>query len=69
VLRERLNTRVLLPGNPEADQSARVFGLDQVDAAVVAASRQPAGTLMLRSGTLTPAELANEVLARQGRLT
>ncbi len=69
VLRERLNARVLLPGNPEADQSTRVFGLEQVDAAVVAASRQPAGTLMLRSDRLTPAELANEVLARQGRLT
>jgi predicted kinase len=68
VLRERINARVLLPDNPEADQSARVFGLDQVDAAVTAASRQPAGTLMLRSDMLTPAELANEVLARQGRL-
>src|SRR5579863_1333271 len=42
VLRERINARVLLPDNPEADQSARVFGLDQVDAAVAAASRQPA---------------------------
>src|SRR5579863_5227500 len=31
VLRERINARVLLPDNPQADQSARVFGLDQVD--------------------------------------
>ena len=31
---------------------------------VAAAARQPAGTLMLRSDRLTPAELADEVLAR-----
>jgi hypothetical protein len=66
VLRERLNARVLIPDNPEADQSARGFGLDQVDAAVAAAARQPGGTLMLRSDRLTPAELADEVLAAAG---
>jgi hypothetical protein len=31
---------------------------------VAAAARQPGGTLMLRSDRLTPAELADEVLAR-----
>lgn len=36
----------------------------ELDAAVDAAARQPAGTLMLRSDRLTPAELADEVLAR-----
>jgi predicted kinase len=66
VLRERLNARVLFPGNPEGDQAARGFGLDQVDAAVAAATRQPAGTLLLRSDRLTPAELADEVLATAG---
>ncbi|HEY1343548.1 MAG TPA: AAA family ATPase [Streptosporangiaceae bacterium] len=66
VLRERLNARVLIPGNPEADQSARGFGLGHVDAAVAAAARQPGGTLRLRSDTLTPAELADEVLAGAG---
>lgn len=66
VLRERLNARVPFPGNPEANQVARVFGLDQVDAAVAATTRQPAGTLLLRSDRLTPAELADEVLARAG---
>jgi hypothetical protein len=35
-----------------------------VDEMVAAAARQPAGTLMLRSDKLTPAELADEVLAR-----
>jgi hypothetical protein len=66
VLRERLHARVLIPGNPEADQAARGFGLDQVDAAVAAATRQPAGTLLLRSDRLTPAGLADKVLARAG---
>jgi hypothetical protein len=65
-LRERLRTRILLPDNPEAEQAARVFGLDQVDAGVAAATRQPAGTLLLRSDRLTPEELASEVLARVG---
>jgi hypothetical protein len=31
---------------------------------VAAAARQPAGTLMLRSDRLTPAELADKILAR-----
>ena len=35
-----------------------------VDEMVAAAARQPRGTLMLRSDRLTPAELADEVLAR-----
>ena len=66
VLRERLNARVLVPGNPEADQSAREFGLSHVDAAVAAAAHLPEGTLLLRSDRLTPAELADAVLARTG---
>jgi hypothetical protein len=64
VLRRRFTDRVTHPGNPEADQQAREFGLSHLDAAVAAAARQPAGTLMLRSDKLTPAELADEVLAR-----
>ena len=66
LLRERLNARarVTHPGNPEWDQAARGFGLTPVDEAVAAAARQPGGTLMLRSDKLTPAELADEVMAR-----
>jgi hypothetical protein len=37
-----------------------------VDEIVAAAARQPAGTLRLRSDRLTPAELADEVLAAAG---
>ena len=63
VLRDRLNARVTHLGR-ERDQAAREFGLGHVDEAVAAAARQPGGTLMLRSDRLTPAGLADEVLAR-----
>ena len=39
------------------------FGLTGVDEIVAAAARQPGGTLLLRSDRLTPAGLADEVLA------
>jgi gluconate kinase len=64
VLPERLNARVTHPDNPEWDQAAREFGMTGVHEMVAAAARQPGGTLMLRSDRLTPAELADEVLAR-----
>ena len=63
VLRERLNARVTDPRYPDWDQAARELGLPGVDEMLAAAARQPAGTLLLRSDTLTPAELADEVLA------
>ena len=63
VLRERLNARVTRPGR-DWDQAARELGMTGVDEMVAAAARQPGGTLMLRSDRLTPAELADEVLAR-----
>jgi hypothetical protein len=62
VLRERLNARVTHPGR-EWDQAAREFGMTGLDEMAAAAARQPTGTLMLRSDRLTPAELADEVLA------
>jgi gluconate kinase len=62
-LRERLNARVTGPGK-DWDQVAREFGMTGVDEIVAAAARQPDGTLMLRSDMLTPAELADRVLAR-----
>ena len=66
VLRKRHEARVDIPGSPEANQSAREWALSRIDAAIVAAARQPRGTLMLRSDRLTPAELADEVLAAAG---
>jgi predicted kinase len=67
VLRERLNARVDMTGDtPEAIQSARQWALSRIDAAIVAAARQPGGTLILRSDRLTPAELADKVLAAAG---
>lgn len=62
VLRERLNARVTHP-DLDWDQSAREFGMTTVDEIVAVAARQPSGTIMLRSDRLTPAELADEVLA------
>ncbi len=62
VLRERLNARVTNPGR-DWDQAARESGMTGVDEMVAAAARQPAGTLILRSDKLTPAELAEKVLA------
>jgi predicted kinase len=62
VLRERLNARVTSPGR-DWDQAARKLGLTGVDEMVAAAARQPAGTFLLRSDKLTPAELADKVLA------
>jgi hypothetical protein len=62
VLRERLNARVMDPGR-DWDQAAREFGMTGVEEMVAAAAHQPRGTLLLRSDRLTPAELADEVLA------
>ena len=62
VLRERLNARVTDPGR-DWDQVAHESGMTGLDEMVAAAARQPSGTLMLRSDRLTPAELADEVLA------
>jgi predicted kinase len=65
VLRGRLNARVTQPGK-EWDQEAREFGMTGLDEIAAAAARQPAGTLILRSDKLTPAELADEVLLAAG---
>jgi predicted kinase len=66
VLGERLAARAPVPANPETGQSAHDWAISRVTAAVAAAAHQPDGTLMLRSDRLTPAELADEVLAAVG---
>jgi predicted kinase len=63
VLKERIDARADPPQNPAATQSPREWAFSRVDAAVAAASRQPAGTLMLRSDRLSPRALGDEVLA------
>ena len=66
VLRGRLAAREDGPKDPEGRRLAGEWALRRIDAAIVAAGRQPPGTLMLRSDRLTPADLANEVLAVVG---
>jgi predicted kinase len=61
VLTERLRAR----SSPEAGGAALTWALSRLDPA--AATRQPAGTLVLRSDRLTPAELADEVLRALSR--
>jgi predicted kinase len=63
VLRERIDARGPPPENPGTTQSPREWAFSRVDAAIAAAARQPDGTLILRSDRLSPAELADEVLA------
>ena len=65
VLRKRLDARVTHPGR-DWEEAAREYGMTGVDEMVAAAARQPGGTLMLRSDRLTPAELADQVLAAAG---
>jgi predicted kinase len=64
VLTERLTNRAPITDNPEVGQSGLEWALSRMDPA--AAARQPDGTLVLRSDQLTPAELADEVLAAVG---
>jgi hypothetical protein len=64
VLRERLNARP--DRGRDWEKAAREYGMTGVDEMVAAAARQPGGTLLLRSDRLTPAELADEVLAASG---
>jgi predicted kinase len=66
VLRERLAARAPVTDNPTTGQSAREWAMSRVALAMAAAAHQPDGTLTLRSDRLTPAELADEVLARAG---
>ena len=62
VLRNRLNARVTHAGK-DGDPVTRESGMPGVDEMVTTAAHQSAGTLMLRSDRLTPAELADEALA------
>lgn len=60
------HARVTDPRYTDWDQAARELGLPGVDEMLAAAGRQPGGTLLLRSDRLTPAELADKVLAAAG---
>lgn len=61
VLRARLDARVPHPGRTW-EQATREFGMTGIDEMAAAATRQPPGTLMLRSDHLTPPALATKIL-------
>ncbi|NUT97255.1 MAG: AAA family ATPase [Saccharothrix sp.] len=61
VLRERLGARAPVSGDPGSGRSDLDWALSRVDPS--AGARQPDGTVVLRSDRLTPAELADEVVA------
>jgi gluconate kinase len=63
VLQERLSTRVRITNDQGWDEPTLDWAVTRIDAAVLAATQQPRGTLLLRSDRLSPAELADEVLA------
>jgi len=62
-LKRRLGARGAPPNSLGSAETIREWAFSRLDAAVSAASRQPEGTLLLRSDQLSPAELADQVLA------
>lgn len=60
-LRRRIEHRVLFD-DPVRDADARKFCLSKLEEGVAAAGRVDRGTLVLKAGTLSPAQLAEAVL-------
>jgi gluconate kinase len=65
-LQGRLSARPAPAGSAGRSRSASEWAASRNEAAIGAAARQPDGTLVLRSDRLTPAELADAVLAEAG---
>lgn len=63
-LRRRIEAQVLLPHDTAADADARAFRLAHIERGVTARSTLPPGTLVLTVADRTPAQLADDVLAR-----
>jgi len=66
VLKSRIGTQVLHPRDPGQDESARQFRLKNIECCVAAPKEQPEDTMILRSDLMTPAQLADAVLAAAG---
>ena len=62
-LKRRLQARGAPPNTPLSAEAIREWAFSRVDTAVEAAGRQPKETLVLRSDQLSPAQLADQVLA------
>ncbi|MET8328650.1 AAA family ATPase [Streptomyces sp. NPDC005181] len=65
VLEQRLDARVVAPGDPERDEGARRWGKAQIPQCVAAVDTLRAGTVLL-DGERPTRELADEVLAHVG---
>lgn len=57
-LRERIRAQVLVPGDPERDESVRLWRLAQVEKGLIAAEQLRDQAAFLDSGALSPDELA-----------
>jgi hypothetical protein len=64
VLRQRIIGRVFVQDNPEANRRGREFCLRNLGRGIAAARRQDKETLGLRSDTMNPSQLADEIIAR-----
>ncbi|MGH3201269.1 MAG: AAA family ATPase [Streptosporangiaceae bacterium] len=66
ILESRIRAQVVVPGDPERDESNRQFRLKNIGRCVAAAKEQPEDTVMLRSDLMDPSQLADAVLASTG---
>lgn len=66
ILESRIRSQVVTPGDPEWDESARQFRLNNIARCVAAAKEQPEDTVMLRSDLMDPSQLADAVLTTVG---
>lgn len=66
ILESRIRTQVILPSDPERDEIARQWRLNNIERCVAAAKEQPEDTVMLRSDLMDPSQLADAVLAATG---
>ena len=62
-LERRLMHRVQTPQDPESDTKARAFGISKIEECVAAKAHLPPDTLVLAGDRMSPAELADLILA------
>jgi hypothetical protein len=58
ILESRIRSQVIIPGDPERDDSGRQFRLKNIACCAAAVKEQPEYTVMLRSDLMDPSQLA-----------